>query len=71
MNLYNSHTHIYIHKFNIQINSGSGDEIKRLIRSDLAPLLATKFSHFTRDLVDRKFCLYSKIHCINKHCMIL
>ncbi|KAK4513413.1 uncharacterized protein ATC70_005412 [Mucor velutinosus] len=39
--------------FDIQINSGSGDEIKRLIRSDLVPLIAAKFSHLTRDLVDQ------------------
>ncbi|KAI8645023.1 activator of Hsp90 ATPase [Parasitella parasitica] len=39
--------------FIIQINSGSGDEIKRLIRSDLTPLLAAKFSHLTRDLVEK------------------
>ncbi|CAO0791875.1 unnamed protein product [Mucor circinelloides] len=46
-------TEIDDYVFNIQINSGSGDEIKRLIRSDLVPLLATKFSHLTRDLVDQ------------------
>lgn len=49
--------------FNIQINSGSGDEIKKLIRSDLAPLLAIKFSHFTRDLVDQ----YSSDLYADKH----
>ncbi|CEP20100.1 hypothetical protein [Parasitella parasitica] len=39
--------------FIIQINGGSGDEIKKLIRSDLTPLLAEKFSHLTHDLVEK------------------
>ncbi|GAN04474.1 hsp90 co-chaperone AHA1 [Mucor ambiguus] len=53
-------TDISDYVFNIQINGGPEDEIKRLIRSDLVPLLATKFSRLTRDLVDQhSFDLYA------------